>query len=145
MTSRDGFMWTPGEGGKPGIPSISVISPQHHTVGDNKEVLDVVVIGAGYSGLVAARDLVTQGTYQPFVRSRSTETCVQVNGCSFLRAGIASVDGRGIVPSMASTMRWAERGSIGRCRTYIVKCPCTRCRMIGSSARLQAGPWTSAR
>ncbi|KAL2394095.1 Monoamine oxidase N [Exophiala dermatitidis] len=61
MTSRDGFVWTPSAGGKEGIPSISVIEPQQHVAADTKEVLDAIVIGAGYSGLVAARDLTTQG------------------------------------------------------------------------------------
>src|SRR4051812_4808096 len=105
MTSRDGFMWTPRDGGKHGIPSISVISPQHHFVADNKEVLDVIVIGAGYSGLVASRDLVTQGTKTSLQLSPSPAASTRISGqvsvFSFSRAGIALVDEHGTAPSMA--------------------------------------------
>lgn len=72
MTSRDGFVWTPKEGGSYGIPSISVIHPQQHGVQDAPEKFDVIVIGAGYCGLVAARDLATQGMGQaPMVDCQS--------------------------------------------------------------------------
>ncbi len=61
MTSREGFHWTPKDGLKAGLPSISVIKPQEKILPANEIFSDVIVIGAGYTGLVAARDLTTQG------------------------------------------------------------------------------------
>lgn len=65
MTSRDGFTWTPGTSGSQGLPSISVINPPQKGASSSNEVFDAIVIGSGYAGLVAARDLVTQGTQAP--------------------------------------------------------------------------------
>jgi NADPH-dependent 2,4-dienoyl-CoA reductase/sulfur reductase-like enzyme len=60
MTSRDGFQWTPEEGLAQGIPSIGVISPPTNIMSGSKPC-DVIVVGAGYSGLTAARDLCVAG------------------------------------------------------------------------------------
>ncbi|KAH8894015.1 amine oxidase [Thozetella sp. PMI_491] len=60
--SRDGFTWTPSAGLREGLPTIGVIDPPTYVAplaGD--QPYDVVVIGAGYAGLVATRDLTTQG------------------------------------------------------------------------------------
>ncbi|OAL44422.1 flavin-containing amine oxidase [Pyrenochaeta sp. DS3sAY3a] len=59
--SRDGATWTPAEGLQAGLPSISVIEPQEYALPECPDVFDVIIIGAGYTGLVAARDLTTQG------------------------------------------------------------------------------------
>ncbi|CAK7202167.1 hypothetical protein SEUCBS139899_004887 [Sporothrix eucalyptigena] len=60
--SRDGFHWTPSTGLQDGLPTIGLVQPAHFdapcAAGHN---YDVIVIGAGYAGLVAARDLTTQG------------------------------------------------------------------------------------
>lgn len=58
--SRDGVHWTPQTGVVDGIPSISVVNPQQFRVPEAGELLDVIVIGAGYAGLVAARELAVQ-------------------------------------------------------------------------------------
>ncbi|EXJ72486.1 uncharacterized protein A1O5_04991 [Cladophialophora psammophila CBS 110553] len=71
MTSREGFVWTKKDGSKYGIPSIGVINPQQHGVQDSpNSKFDVIVIGAGYTGLVAARDLVTQGMKTLLIEGR---------------------------------------------------------------------------
>ncbi|KAL4884563.1 hypothetical protein BJY04DRAFT_215027 [Aspergillus karnatakaensis] len=57
--SRDGYTWTPNDGITAGLETDAVISPQRSTSGI--EVYDVIVIGAGYAGLVAARDLALEG------------------------------------------------------------------------------------
>lgn len=54
--TRDGHVWEPQTGFKTGIESDAVISPARALNNANK-VYDVVVIGAGYAGLAAARDL----------------------------------------------------------------------------------------
>ncbi|KAF2026652.1 FAD/NAD(P)-binding domain-containing protein [Setomelanomma holmii] len=55
MTSRDGFCWTPSDGLKPGV-----ISPSSN-ISSSQVEYDVVVIGAGYCGLTAARNASLEG------------------------------------------------------------------------------------
>lgn len=69
MTSKEGFHWTPEVGLQPGLPSIAVINPPERITSTSKDVSDVIVIGSGYAGLVAARDLTTQGS--PFTLLKS--------------------------------------------------------------------------
>ncbi|KAI8960500.1 amine oxidase [Daldinia sp. FL1419] len=61
-TTRDGFHWT-GDGGlKAGVPSVSVVQPPSNLTSTSQATLyDVAIIGAGYAGLTAARDLSTSG------------------------------------------------------------------------------------
>lgn len=58
--SREGFHWTEKDGLKQGLPCSSVIQPETN-VETNKKVYDTIIIGAGYTGLTAARDLTTSG------------------------------------------------------------------------------------
>lgn len=58
--TREGFHWTHSEGLSAGIPCIGVIEPVQK-VRKTGIVYDVVVIGAGYAGLTAARDLSVSG------------------------------------------------------------------------------------
>lgn len=60
--SREGWQWTPSSGLKAGLPSIGVIEPAQR-LHSSKDPLDVIVIGAGYTGLTAARDTSTNGSY----------------------------------------------------------------------------------
>ena len=60
--TRDGATWTPKEGLKSGLPSISAIQPPQLNLPSSNTIFDVIVIGAGYTGLIAARDLTIQGT-----------------------------------------------------------------------------------
>lgn len=58
--SREGFQWTPRSGLQNGLPSLGVIEPPRklHASGG---AFDVIVVGAGYTGLTAARDASTNG------------------------------------------------------------------------------------
>jgi heterodisulfide reductase subunit A-like polyferredoxin len=58
--SRDGYHWTANDGLQSGIPSIGVIQPASN-LRTTEEIFDVLVIGAGYSGLTATRDMTTSG------------------------------------------------------------------------------------
>ncbi|KIX95210.1 uncharacterized protein Z520_09126 [Fonsecaea multimorphosa CBS 102226] len=58
--SREGFHWTKKDGLKRGLPSSSVIQPGTNLQAHNN-VYDTTIIGAGYTGLTAARDLTTSG------------------------------------------------------------------------------------
>ncbi|KAJ4302960.1 hypothetical protein N0V90_001851 [Kalmusia sp. IMI 367209] len=60
MTSRDGYCWTKKEGLKAGVPTIGLISPPSNITNSNLSY-DVVVIGAGYCGLTAARNAALEG------------------------------------------------------------------------------------
>ncbi|KAF5586874.1 monoamine oxidase N [Fusarium subglutinans] len=54
--TKDGHVWEPHTGFQKGLESDAVISPQR-SVSSTSKVFDVIVIGAGYAGLAAARDL----------------------------------------------------------------------------------------
>ena len=60
--SRDGYLYTKHNGLVQGLPTYGVIQPQSKIRdADVNRVWDAIVIGAGYTGLVAARDLVKAG------------------------------------------------------------------------------------
>ncbi|KAF2847292.1 monoamine oxidase N [Plenodomus tracheiphilus IPT5] len=61
MTSRDGYCWTPQGGLQAGVPTIGLISPPTNITNQEDIVYDVVIIGAGYCGLTAARDASLEG------------------------------------------------------------------------------------
>ena len=60
MNSKDGFEWTEREGLRQGVPSIGLILPASN-LSSSADVFDVIVIGAGYAALTAARDATTSG------------------------------------------------------------------------------------
>lgn len=62
MTSRDGYQWTPETGLAQGVPSIGVISPLSNVISTSK-TWDVIVVGSGYTGLTAIRDLTVAGKW----------------------------------------------------------------------------------
>ena len=64
--TQDGFSWTPHQGTKKGgFSSKGVISPAQRVVSPESFVYDCIVIGAGYAGLSASRDLKNAGWYLP--------------------------------------------------------------------------------
>jgi monoamine oxidase len=60
MTSRDGYTWTPSAGLTTGVPSLGVITPCTN-VSSTEALYDVIVVGAGYCGLTAARNAAAEG------------------------------------------------------------------------------------
>ncbi|KAB8238977.1 flavin monoamine oxidase family protein [Aspergillus alliaceus] len=69
MSSRDGYQWTAETGLLQGVPSISVISPPTY-VPPNLNQWDVIVVGAGYSGLTASRDACLAGLRVLLIEAR---------------------------------------------------------------------------
>lgn len=61
-TTREGYQWTTTSGLQAGLPCEGAIQPLTRFSGGEK-VLDVLIIGAGYTGLTAARDLTTAGSF----------------------------------------------------------------------------------
>jgi flavin-dependent dehydrogenase len=66
MTSQEGKQWTHDKGLSTGLPTISVVSPPSYKTPSSSTLVDVIVIGAGYAGLIAARDLAIQGEWTIF-------------------------------------------------------------------------------
>jgi hypothetical protein len=60
MNSKDGYQWTEKEGLTRGVPTIGLIQPPSNSTGEGT-LYDVIIIGAGYTALTAARDATTSG------------------------------------------------------------------------------------
>lgn len=60
--SSDGYLYNRTDGLTSGLHTYGVIQPETciHTLPD-RNVWDAIVVGAGYTGLIAARDLVKAG------------------------------------------------------------------------------------
>ena len=61
--TREGFQWRPASGLQAGLPCKGVIEPAQQ-IDDSTKVFDAIVVGAGYTGLIAARDMTVSGTSQ---------------------------------------------------------------------------------
>lgn len=59
--SSEGFSWTPSTGFAEGLPTIGVVDPPQGIRSNQDDIYDVIIVGAGYAGLIASRDLSTQG------------------------------------------------------------------------------------
>ncbi|GAM90463.1 hypothetical protein ANO11243_085070 [Dothideomycetidae sp. 11243] len=60
--TKDGYTWTPAHGTEPGgLTTVGVVTPLTNLDGTPRQIYDAVVIGAGYAGLRAGRDLVQSG------------------------------------------------------------------------------------
>lgn len=60
--STDGHIYTKGDGLVGGLHTYGVIHPERKVrLADEENVWEAIVIGAGYAGLIAARDLVKAG------------------------------------------------------------------------------------
>lgn len=60
MTSKDGYQWTEQEGLRKGVPTIGLIQPPTN-IRSKDQVFDVIIVGAGYTALTAARDATVSG------------------------------------------------------------------------------------
>ncbi|KAK7428033.1 hypothetical protein QQZ08_005465 [Neonectria magnoliae] len=70
VNSSEGFTWTPSGGVRHGLPTIGVVVPPTHSIQPPTETYDAIVIGSGYAGLVASRDLATQGKKTLLIEAR---------------------------------------------------------------------------
>lgn len=62
--TSDGYTWTSVSGVVPGLDSEAYVSPQQSGA-RGSHLYDVIVVGAGYAGLAAARDLATSSGRKP--------------------------------------------------------------------------------
>lgn len=67
--TREGFEWTKPNGLQRGLPTIAAISPPT-SLGPNTDSFDAIVIGSGYAGLTAARDLTLAGASVMLLEAR---------------------------------------------------------------------------
>ncbi|UKZ93489.1 uncharacterized protein TrAFT101_008404 [Trichoderma asperellum] len=67
--TREGFQWTSTTGLQQGLPCEAVIQPPE-IIEKPRQVFDVLIIGAGYTGLTAVRDLTTAGFKTLMLESR---------------------------------------------------------------------------
>lgn len=65
--SHDGYIYTKKHGLVRGLPTYGVVQPERKVGHTNDDYIwEAVVIGAGYTGLIAARDLVKAGKVGEF-------------------------------------------------------------------------------
>lgn len=140
MHSTDGFSWTPSSGRQDGLPTIGAVEPPTHYIHPEGDVHDVIVIGAGYAGLVASRDLATQGRLRDLAESLlKAHICAQAKRHFSWKPEIDSEAARGMPQSMVSTTRWVELGFIGTCHIYTARSHCMAYTTTGSSPRTLVG------
>jgi hypothetical protein len=115
MTSRDGYRWTSATGLVKGVPSIGVINPPSNLEVRNENYYDIIVLGAGYAGLTAARDLTAAGRSRRFTISLSCQMLIcfkAIEHCS-LKLAIALEAAHGLQILMAIRTRWEALGCPG--------------------------------
>ncbi|KAL4864651.1 hypothetical protein BDV12DRAFT_188747 [Aspergillus spectabilis] len=88
-TTREGYVWTPESGITAGLECDAVVAPQRSIL--DAKVYDVIVIGAGYAGLVSVRDLTLQGhsvlLFEARDRIGGRTYCVKNNGLVYEMGG----------------------------------------------------------
>ncbi|KAJ9629242.1 hypothetical protein H2204_008882 [Knufia peltigerae] len=100
--SHDGQKWTAKDGLTRGLPTYGVIKPESHIrqQSNNDKIWEVIVIGAGYTGLIAARDLVKAGKKALLLEARDRvggrTWSAQVDGTTYEMGGtwVSHVHGR---------------------------------------------------
>ncbi|KAF2963970.1 hypothetical protein GQX73_g9602 [Xylaria multiplex] len=99
--SNDGYIYTKKDGLVSGLHTYGVIKPESHIrQADDGNVWEAIVVGAGYAGLVAARDLVKAGKKTLLIEARDRvggrTWSAEVNGTTFEMGGtwVSHVHGR---------------------------------------------------
>lgn len=131
MTTQDGCHYHINEGLTHGVPSRAKIYPAER-LAQGQQTLDTIVIGAGYAGLIAARNLALQGRHRDIHERRLGGTrltlmlgILQANGLSSSRQETGLADAHSQATSMVTGTRWAGIGSTGASRTSMPKCLAT--------------------
>lgn len=66
-TTKDAYMWTPEDGLRHGgFACEGAISPPQKIKSPPSTIYDVLIVGGGYAGLAAARDLTNAGKYEKY-------------------------------------------------------------------------------
>ncbi|KIX04966.1 uncharacterized protein Z518_05838 [Rhinocladiella mackenziei CBS 650.93] len=69
LSTSEGFEYTPRGGLKPRLVTDAVVSPAQLSASPT-ELYDVIIVGAGYAGLIAARDLTARGRKVLLIEAR---------------------------------------------------------------------------
>ena len=108
-TSRDGYQWTEAEGLVKGVPTIGLIQPPSN-LKDTNDFYDVIVVGAGYCGLTAARDAALTGMVNMLATDCHLADHAQVSKCCCWKLETELAVDHGRPTSMATPSRWVALG-----------------------------------
>lgn len=109
MNSKDGYQWTEENGLTQGVPSIGLIHPSANCT-DDSTPYDVIIIGAGYAALTAARDSTKSGSWPLSLLFIAILIKIQDSKSSSSRHGIELVVDRGPRISVDILSRWGVHG-----------------------------------
>jgi hypothetical protein len=115
MNSKDGYEWTEEGGLRQGVPSIGLILPASNLSTSNG-VFDVIVIGAGYTALTAARDATASGNAEisfPSGRAHLLNSLYQACESYSWKHEIELGAVRGLQTLMDTHSRWEGLGFTG--------------------------------
>jgi hypothetical protein len=120
-STREGFQWTPAAGLEQGLPCEGVIQPPE-IIEKPRQVFDVLIIGAGYTGLTAARDLTTTGASSILPLLPVIANPQKASKHYSWKVVTALVAGHGHRTLTVTHSKWAGHGFIGFNRTYTASC-----------------------
>jgi hypothetical protein len=121
--SREGWRWTAADGLQPGLQTQAVIEPAQQ-LDENIDVYDAIVIGAGYTGLTATRELTISGKHRLGMKCEDWQLIVrQDSRLCYWKGEIALAAEHGRLMSTDTLTRWAVPGSTGSNRMSTESCP----------------------
>lgn len=122
--TAEGHEYEVGDGISHGLPCDGAITPASNMAQGASKTFDAIIIGAGFTGLTAARDLTLAG------KSLGKERSLPDHGANILRqvarsfyskGGTASEAEHGHQTSMAISTKWGEPGFTGNSPTSIAR------------------------
>jgi hypothetical protein len=117
MLSKEGLLYNPATGLSEGLPCSGVVQPPRFDC-TTQQSYDVIVIGAGYSGLIAGRELALRGTFIGHLEFHCILIYNQVIELFCWKHEIESVAEHGLLRLMDTITRWAALGYTGASLTY---------------------------
>ena len=112
--TSNGHVYEVGQGVTNGLPCDGLVTPATSMAQMQSKTFDVIIIGAGYAGLTAARDLTVAGALISwYLRSSPTDIINQVCTFCYSKHEIVSEAGRGLPKSGIIFTKWGGLGFTG--------------------------------